>query len=82
MPLFVFYNHQLSARIEAVEKAIDQMTQLMTQLATSGALPKEIVSKAKVIQSDAQAITTDARQAIRVDEKRDVCFYCFIDFVL
>lgn len=72
---FVFYNHQLSARIEAAEKAIHQMTQLMTQLATSGALPKDIATKAHDIQTEVQAITTDAKQ-VTAREERVVCSIC------
>lgn len=72
--LFVFDNHQLNARIEAAEKAIDQMTKLMTQLATSGVLPKDIASKAQDIQSEAQAITADVKHALSGREESIVCF--------
>lgn len=78
--LFVFDNHQLNARVKAAEKAIDQMTKLMTQLAISGALPEEIASKAKDIQSEANAITTDAKNALSVTEKADVCFHLLLDY--
>lgn len=72
---YLFYNHQLNARIEAAEKAINQMTQLMTQLAISGALPKDIASKAHDIQSEAQAITTDVKHALTPRDEH-VCFTC------
>lgn len=80
--LFVFDIHQLNARVEAAEKAIDQMTKLMTQLAISGALPEEIASKAKDIQSEANAITTDAKDAqmLSAIERPAVCFHLLLDY--
>lgn len=42
------------------------MAKLLTTLATSGALPEDILNKAQVIQTEAQAITSEAKKDLDV----------------
>lgn len=60
--------HQLAARMQAAEKAIATMADLLTQLAASGALPKEIAGIAGGLRSNVEAIKAEAERKGFIDK--------------